>query len=454
VFLFAAVLLCALPLRAQVATGVPSFSSFGGGPFDTVDEANGNVSFAVPVVSKAGRGMPFTYSLVYNSSVWVPYNSVGTSVWTPVPYWGWGSANSATTGSVTDSVTLASCEYPSGPGGTMYYWYVYTYDYYYDPNGTRHQINKNVSGWTSSIPCSNGASFPPSASGTFTDGSGYSYTVYAGLGAWIYPPSGLTIGALVGGQTQGSVTDTNGNSVSFSGSAGTWTFTDTLSLTALTVSGNGTSSSPITYTYTGGAGQATVQVNYSAYTVQTNFGCSGITEYGATQQYLVSSIALPDGTSYSLTYEPTPGYSGDVTGRLASVTLPTGGTISYSYQGSNNGILCGDGTPPTLQRTTPDSSPNYWKYVRTETALTQGMSWTTTVTDPDSNQTTVNFWADYAGDAYVTERQAASLETVVTCYNNSPSPCSSSSNSTAITLPITQQTVTTTLGSMESETNA
>jgi hypothetical protein len=155
-----AVLLAALAAPAQqVVTGFPPFSSQTPSTFDTVNDADLNVFFAIPVVSKAGRGVPFRYAIAYNSSVWVPYNSSGASVWTPVPNWGWGSANSATTGAMTYTVSQSSCEYPSGPGGTMYYWNIYTYGYYYDPNGTQHQINEHVSSWTSAIPCSNGASF-------------------------------------------------------------------------------------------------------------------------------------------------------------------------------------------------------------------------------------------------------------------------------------------------------
>ena len=47
---------------AQVATGTPPYGSFGGGPFDTVNLGNLNVHFAIPVIHKAGRGMPFNCS--------------------------------------------------------------------------------------------------------------------------------------------------------------------------------------------------------------------------------------------------------------------------------------------------------------------------------------------------------------------------------------------------------
>jgi hypothetical protein len=76
---------------SQVATGTPALGSFGGGPFDTVNLGNLNVHFAIPVVNKAGRGMPFSYNLAYDSSIWEPVTSNGTTSWTNVTdtNWGW-----------------------------------------------------------------------------------------------------------------------------------------------------------------------------------------------------------------------------------------------------------------------------------------------------------------------------------------------------------------------------
>ena len=65
----------------QVATGVPSSDSFGGGPFDSVDLGNLNVHFAVPITHKAGRGMPFNYALTYDGSVWTPQTVSGQKTW-------------------------------------------------------------------------------------------------------------------------------------------------------------------------------------------------------------------------------------------------------------------------------------------------------------------------------------------------------------------------------------
>src|ERR1700722_8733380 len=92
-------------MAPSVAPGTPAFGSFGGGPFDTLNLGNLNVHFVIPIRQKAGRGTPFTYSLVYDSSIWAPITSSGTQSWQPsntapnntLPnsYWGWqGLSNS------------------------------------------------------------------------------------------------------------------------------------------------------------------------------------------------------------------------------------------------------------------------------------------------------------------------------------------------------------------------
>ena len=70
-FLLAALLLVSVSVRGQVATGFPPYGSFSPGTFDTVNNANLNVHFSIPVISKAGRGLPFSYALTYDRLVLV-----------------------------------------------------------------------------------------------------------------------------------------------------------------------------------------------------------------------------------------------------------------------------------------------------------------------------------------------------------------------------------------------
>ena len=144
-----------------------------------------------------------------------------------------------------------------------------------------------------------------------------------------------------------------------------------------------------------------------------------------------------------MAYEDTPGYPGDKTGRVASITLPTGGIISYTYSGGNGGINCSDGSAATLQRQTPDGT---WTYAQVKGS---GAASTTTVTDPQGNQTVIQFQGIYETQRQVYQgaQGGTLLQTVNTCYNGAASPCTGM----AVALPITQRAVITSLGSVQSQ---
>jgi hypothetical protein len=444
----------------QVATGVPPFASLQPSSVDTVNLANLNVTYSFPLLHKAGRGLPFDALLVYNSSVWAPVTSGTSTTWTPTTTSTWGWNFFPSTGAVSFSTYGGSCiQYPGG----KYVWTNYNNFIYTDALGTKHPFNITISDWSlQSIPCGSGAP-PASGSATANDGSGYTLSVNASLN---YP--GVTLGSLrdrsgnsyaapVGGVgAAGTVTDPNGNQITVNGS----NFVDTLGMTALTVGGSGTQSSPSTYTYYAPDGsQKTYTVKYTLYTVQTNFACFGVTNYNANgtlpQVNLVTEIDLPDQATtnpadkYTFTYETTYGDNHSphwVTGRLASVTLPTGGQIVYLYnpsgQGGTNGINCADGSTSQLYRQTPDTGYAYqswWYYNHTINAN----NWTTQLTTPAGDQTTYTFQGTLE-----TERNN-SEEDMVTCYNGNTTNC----NTTAVSLPITQITSTKTLGTLKSKTN-
>ena len=414
---------------SQVATGAPPFSSLGGGPFDSINLGNLNVHFAIPVVNKAGRGMPFTYDLSYDSSVWYPSSSSGTLTWTPVQNWGWRGQTEAAVGYITYT---SSSGVKCNPDGHETHLTNYVY---HDMFGVPHNFPGSVT-----LSCDGNSN---ALNATATDGSGYilnipiddnlSASITSRSGTVRLPPQNNPAHA-------GTVTDANGNQMGVNGSG---VFTDTLGTTALSVSGAPPSAT--TFTYTGPSGSAHFSMNYSTYNLKTNFGCGGVAEYAANGISLVSSIALPDSSRYSFTYETTPGAgnSGFKTGRLASVTLPSGGTISYTYPGANDGIVCADGSTAELDRTTPDSSTS-WTYSR---ALS-GSTWVNTVVDPEGDNTVINFAKDGStanptSNFYELQRQVYQgaisssnlLLTVLTCWNNNFSSCSTH----AVSSPITQR---------------
>jgi hypothetical protein len=422
------VLIDCLPSFAQVATGTPPFGSFGGGP-DIINLANLNSHLTIPIVQKAGRGTNFTYYLNIDSSVWYPAGTSGSQSWQPNVLPGqFGSSAGYTTHS-TVAVQCANPAYPPTLPKTLHG--VESTNYiYHDLYGVSHAFSiifeNDLCGDTGT------------QVGVATDGSGYTLTVSGAGAVSVTARNGKLLNPTsASGTGAASSTDRNGNEITESSSG---VITDTLGTTALTIAG----SSPTTFTYTAPNGQnVSYTANYTQLTVKTNFGCSGITEFGPTSENLLTSITLPDGTQYQFTYEATPGFSGDYTGRLASITLPTGGTISYTYSGANNGIECSDGSAAGLTRTVNPGGE--WTYSRSGS----GNAWTTTVTDPNSNQTVINFQSmTPAGGPpmafYETERQiyqgstsGTLLKTIFTCYNGSAPNC----NSTAVTQPISQRSV-------------
>ncbi|MHB8616949.1 MAG: RHS repeat domain-containing protein [Candidatus Acidiferrales bacterium] len=277
-----------------------------------------------------------------------------------------------------------------------------------------------------------------SGQGAATDGSHYYLSIVnSNQVSQLLGPDGSIINPFTG---TGSIQDRNGNGISLSSNG---VITDTLGQTALTLAGSGTPSSPHTFTYQAPSGANPAYTEkYTTQTVQTNFGCSGTAEWGPFSESLVSEIDLPDGSKYTFAYEATPGHSGNVTGRLASIGLPTGGTISYSYSGGSNGITCADGSTATLSRTTPDGT---WSYAHTES----GAAWTTTITDPQANKTVLNFQGIYQTEQQVYSGTSTLLKTVFTCYNGAAPNC----NSTSIPGGIAQRAVYTQWPSgLESET--
>jgi RHS repeat-associated protein len=457
--------LSATSASAQVPTGTPPFGSFSGGP-DVINLANLNSHITVPVLNKAGRGTNFTYDLSYDASVWYPVTSGSTTSWQPVFNWGWNVQTAVATGYLSANVTQYRC-YDSNhiPGLriTTSNWA------YHDMFGVAHLFAG------STVEYDGCPGTTTSLNTLATDGSGYNLQVTGGGPGILISPVGKVIHAPQGSSGPSpsgasSFTDRNGNKITDDGSGH---FYDTLSSTtpAITVSTAAPSPTvPVTLTYTPpSGGSASYSIKYSAYTVQTAFGCSLITDYGPTTNNLISEIDLPDisvnpSDKYTFTYETTPGDAHNphyVTGRLISVTLPTGGTITYAYTGGSTGnITCADGSASGLTRQTPDGT---WNYTRTaETAP----AYVTKVTDPQNNDTLIQFQGIYETQRDIYQGAAPSFSTfpipestlqtsnllqeTPTCYNTFTTACTN----TAITLPIGQRTITTKLSGAASWANA
>jgi RHS repeat-associated protein len=434
VFMVVGFLVCPTNAAAQSYTfGIPPFSSVDGGP-DSINLSNLGINYGVPIFSRAGRGAPLSLAASIQSFNW----SQGLDINNGAMQWALTLAPpsiGSPVGSVLESVASKTC----GPRGAQQNYNEWTFSGYFDANGTLHPFRLVVND-VSAADCN----YPkpmPTASGIASDDSGVTLSVTNAPSAVVTLRDGTVINpplATLKGWgaytywtfTSGSFTsiDSNGNKLTAVESGGYVTsVTDTLGNVAVTGPGNPSS---LSYTAPSGA-PASVTFSTTRLTVQSAWNCPNVEEFTATPFDMVTKITLPDGSYYQIAYEATSLGSSNITGRIASVRLPTGATIFYTYTGGDTGkgIICADGSVAGFNRTTPDGM---WKYLRSNIVLNYGTvaSSTTTVTDPQGNATVINF-----GGNYETQRQVYSgaatgtpLETIVTCYNGNTSGCATAQN--------------------------
>jgi RHS repeat-associated protein len=431
---------CLLPFVLLTATlGFAQFD-VGGNGVQATEATNGEVSLDtlnihldIPIVNKAGVGLPFSYALHFNNNMWT---------WTSATKTWIANANTYGTAGVgwwyTAPYLIAGLLAPGSKivcGNDNYAWP--TVAGYTDANGNVHAFNPVI------IASQNGEEgcgiAVTSATVVIPDGSGITVNLsYIGPNTVTFKDG--TVATLL---SPASIVDVNNNKVSVA--TGDGPITDTLGVTELTEAYGGTCKGGVignTFSYPTSSGIATVTVNCTLETIQTNFGCSGIAESTGTQALLPTSIDLPDGSSYSFTYESQ--VSGTVTGRLSSITYPSGEMVSYAYTGPNNGINCADGSAAGLTRTV--SSGEVYTYTRnTGTWLT-----TTLVGPSPANNTNVYTFIKGSAGIFLSqsvENQGTStaLRTKLYCYNGNQTSCATA---TAPTLPFTQTDVYTTLAGM------
>ena len=149
---------------------------------------------------------------------------------------------------------------------------------------------------------------------------------------------------------------------------------------------------------------------------------------------LPTAVSFPDGTSVGITYETTPGFSPKVTGRINQITLREGGTVTYTYGGSNNGINCTYQTVPVLTRTLGNGDTT--TYTLAYSIIGTGPTYraTNTVIDPGGNKTVYTFTGfnstgvDSGTSQLLTQVQryqgtSVLLTTDVYCYDGVTSNC-------------------------------
>ncbi len=344
--------------QGDPAAGILPFSTHVNGPVDSLDIATSNIVIKIPVRSKTGA-IPFDYALVSNSHAYpapsptnAPPPPPGTipPIFIPTAFRGEGMGVLGAALHSSLNGTMQQCGDSDQYNDPQLVWSVI------DSTGAHHPLSLDY--WTDWDGCNTlwqGA--------VTTDGSGYTVSFVSQSGNVV---AGGNIFDRAGNEepwTALSMVDPDGNQVVGNYGAGSvLNYNDTLLPTGTPVL---SVISADQYQYTDAAGGTqSVQVNTSPQFVATNFGCSSALDIqpSDTPLNLPSSITVPGGGAYTFTYEPTPGYAGYVTGRIAKITLPSGGYVAYTYWGSggggSNGYNCSEHTVPTMTRTVADNNGN------------------------------------------------------------------------------------------------
>jgi len=326
--------------------GVPPFTSALPVESGFINAANGNLHLEIPLASYPQRGgREFKVSLMYDSAIW----KSASSSWQPANssfMGGWRLVISGNQGSVDfDDYETTWCDYMSS-----YRWTNYEPFYWTAKDGTMRvfSIHTRQDGWPGECGGLGGGPSIDDDSAYATDGSGYRMDVTNYVDATVYAPDGTVV---YSASTQ-KRKDTNGNY--YLSSSGT--YTDTAGRPTVTTTLNCNSdSNKICYDVRNSQGSISrYTLTKQTINVYTNFGVSGVTEYSGTIT-AIQSITLPDNTTYSFGYDS--GTTAGHYGLITSMTLPSGGQISYSWSVFTDAR---SGKYTWISgRTTPDDS---WSY--------------------------------------------------------------------------------------------
>jgi RHS repeat-associated protein len=359
IILIALVLLTTRAQAQSPNTGFPMYGSFEVGDADAVNRQNLNIHITVPIYSGAGRGLGLNFNAGNDSLFWQNVDGV----WTSLLY-----VDGASTYGWNDKFPQGSLTFQVGDNGqcTGGYLNAYSNYSYADLEGTSHLFSLNHT------ICSGTGQITGPTTGYAIDNSGYYLNTVTST---VTSPDGTQI--ISEGSSSifpSTIKDTNGNYSSGIINFPEMDWTDSSGRIALKIP-----TEPLSYSYQDTTGTyQTIGYAQQLFNLRTNFGCAGVVEFND-PEYLPVSFTYPNGLSYTFTYEPTPGNSGYVTGRISKVTLPNGGYIQYQYGSTNDGINCADGTVLSLTRTVYDgTNTNVWTFNRTPS----GSNWLTTITYP------------------------------------------------------------------------
>jgi RHS repeat-associated protein len=320
------------------AIGIPPFSAQIPVENGYINAGSGGVHLEFPLGTFPQRGgRQFKAVLTYDSAIWQegtglsPDNSTFHQFFTSSNTYdaGWNYVTSADGGGpirfTSQHWSYAICTHQT-PNAIEYTYYKgWTWR---DPRGGTHlfPITTEQGFFTQCYDYSHDPTYNhPTGDAFAADASGYHMYVSSYTSAKVYAPDGTLV----------ATTDTNGNQFGYD-SAGNPI--DTLGRIPVIKTQSGNTVYFDVLNSSGGRGRYTVTlVSIYACTNFVSSNCMGGADYPSNHTYCpslcpltaVQSIQLPDGTSYSFTYD-----SGTTQGHyseMISMHLPSGGQINYSY---------------------------------------------------------------------------------------------------------------------------
>jgi RHS repeat-associated protein len=363
--------------------GLTPYQSFHGGDIDVVNLSNGNLILNIPIIAYPQRGtLKMSFSLVYNSRN--IHSTQQCFNFPPAPprcvlFWIYGSGPSVVN---EGQVSIMEQIFQSPNQGPKLAEFAVT-----TPDGGQHPLALNF----------------PNTGQNATDGSGFwansSSVTTAPAPTVIIDRDGVR--HFISPSAPGVVSeDPNGNTISIRADGA---ITDTMGRVFLSGGGGATPGSP-TSNFSGctgplpiasatiwslpGISGGTTQYKFCQVTVTVSIPAHGTVPASGGNSTLLQSIVLPNGTAWTFEYsdrDPTDPATVNY-GTLTKITLPTGGTSSYTYT-LGVGSPCANYTSfarLVTSRTVnanDGSGPHIWQYNLT----------TTTVTDPLGNDTVHSF---------------------------------------------------------------
>jgi len=280
------------------SAGIPTFGTNIPVENGFINITNGNLHLEFPVATMAQRGnLSLNEKLVYDSRIWL-IGHPNNYYWFPnnVPRTdqlaaGWRFVSGAETGSVNINNVSSQTACVGGAGaGDHFYRETYTYTWL-DPLGTSHTFDAL---WTEFYSECNNNPYTESVGGFATDGSGYEISL---SGSNDGSPTSIIIRSSNGTRVYPQVIDRYGNDWSVDGNGN---LVDDLGRTPVikTVSGNTIDFAVLTV----GGNRVHYTVTTTLVSINTAFGEQAVSEWVGTLN-AVQRIQLPDGTSYSFTYD-------------------------------------------------------------------------------------------------------------------------------------------------------